>query len=277
MDGVHAAVSDQADWLFWGALAKNPSEVKSFGLGNKLPPKTAKCFVTFWLLEFAVRCLASRIVNALISICILFKRGRDVHLLVPVSPGGKSIPAVDIALFFSTGMAIQRSELHSWSNSYHYLATKQSDYASFVTQTSKISSCTFPSSSQLAVWIRSIKKGCRIWQLHSHSVTQNLEREGKKQTTKKQERRSYCIYAYPLSIVLSAYVEDDPQVYLWSEQVFPLLSDWCGWLHSSLDKYLIQCVSPQLAPQPHCQSCFSHSVLALLNSSSSVHRCDSVI
>jgi len=52
-------------------------------------------------------------VNALISICILFKRGRDVHLLVPVSPGGKSIPAVDIALFFSTGMAIQRSELHS--------------------------------------------------------------------------------------------------------------------------------------------------------------------
>lgn len=34
-------------------------------------------------------------------------------MLVPVSPGGKSIPSVDIALFFSTGMTVQRSELHS--------------------------------------------------------------------------------------------------------------------------------------------------------------------
>lgn len=34
-------------------------------------------------------------------------------MLVPVFPGGKSIPAVDIALFFSTGMTVQRSELHS--------------------------------------------------------------------------------------------------------------------------------------------------------------------
>lgn len=124
---------------------------------------------------------------------------------VPVSPDGKSIPAVDIALFFSTGMAIQRSELHSWSNSYHYLATKQSDYASFVTQTSKISSCTFPSSSQLAVWIRSIKKGCRIWQLHSNSVTQNLEREGQKQTKKPREevQLHWCISSVNCVVCLS--------------------------------------------------------------------------
>lgn len=36
----------------------------------------------------------------------------------PIYSGNMSIPNFDIALFFSTGMAIQRSELHSWSNSY---------------------------------------------------------------------------------------------------------------------------------------------------------------
>lgn len=34
-------------------------------------------------------------------------------MLVPVCAGGERIPAVDIALFFPTGMTVQRSELLS--------------------------------------------------------------------------------------------------------------------------------------------------------------------
>lgn len=44
---------------------------------------------------------------------IYFFKAKRVSLPAPVFPGGKSIPAVDPALFFSTGMAVQRSELHS--------------------------------------------------------------------------------------------------------------------------------------------------------------------
>lgn len=42
-----------------------------------------------------------------------FFKAKRVPMPVPVFPGGKSIPAVDLALFFSTGMTVQRSELHS--------------------------------------------------------------------------------------------------------------------------------------------------------------------
>ena len=134
-----------------------------------------------------------------------------------------------------------------------------------MTQTSKISSCTFLSSSPIAVCIMSIKKGCLIRQLHTSRITQNLER--KKKTRREGVLLNWC----KSSVSYATYLNRR-----WSRFIFRMNRSFLCCQISVTDCTLSQTNTLFSIPASPA-SCFSCSVLGLLKSSSSVHRCDSVI